>query len=324
MSNRIKNIFIFIIMVLLIAGVYLWFYPLNKGEIIITTGISDYIVLEKEEPIICPQDPCTISLNAGSYKLKIQKENYQSKTINIDIKRGKTDEIFVELRKIPNLIISQIIPQDPESKIPKELPEQLRELPLLSPTWDQTEKKLVFLDLKDNKLKIWEENRDLKTITTLKYIEEGFKLNWSPDQTYILGSLGDEIYFIDTKKASRKKHVLDFSLQNTLWSLRSDYLLANDEKNELYKINFAQETVKPLEMNLDLKNAIWSGDDLLIFFSYDAEEGKTMIESYNFSTQEKEEIITKFNFSINKISSDANNVIYFYNPDMESWYYLNY
>ena len=62
----------------------------------------------------------------------------------------------------------------------------------------------------------------------------------------------------------------------------------------------------------------------LVFFSYDKEENKTTIESYNPNTQEKMEILTKYNFPINKISSDANNVVYFYNSDQETWYHLDY
>lgn len=322
MSNRAKSILIFIVMVLLIGGVYFWFYPLNKGKMEIMTGHSDYSIDVRGESIECPQDPCIVTLETGDHILTIQKDTYYSETIIINIKRGETIKTSVELRKIPTLTVSQIIPKDSRKKSLKELPEELKNLSILAPTWDQTEKKLVFLNLNDNKLKIWEENKDLKVITTLKNIGEGFELYWSPNQIYLFGNIKEDIYFINTSKASRKKQVLDFTPQNIIWSLGSDYLLVNDEANNLYKIDFAQESLEPLPKILNLSNAVWESKDSLIFFSYNEDENKTTIENYNLLSQETEEIITKFNFPLSEIALDANNIIYFYNSDEKTWYYL--
>ncbi len=323
MNTRLKNILIFIITILLAAGVYIWFYPLNKGVLSVTTGLDNYSIANSEN-VQCSQNPCEITLSGGPHNIKIQKDQYLTKTVNVYIKRGETSKISVELQKRPTLNVSSIIPPDKKSKNLQKFPEELKNLSILAPTWNKTGNKLAFLDLSDNRLKIWEEDKDLKLVTTLKNMQDGFELFWSPDQTYLLGNIREDIYFIDTKNASRKKHILEFSPRNIVWSLESNYLLANDNQNNLYKINFSEGLIEPLKIMLNLGNAAWNNVDTLIYFSYNQKENKTVIVSHNIATQEKKEIIEKYNFPVEKIGSDEDNAVYFYNSDLENWYKLDY
>ena len=288
MSIRLKNIFIFLITILLAGGVYIWFYPMSKGKLSVTTGQNQYPLLIGGESILCDLDSCETVLKSGFHNITVQKSGYLPETINIQIKRGDIKNISIDLRKVPVL--------NPSSEIPEEK-QALKELP--------------FLDLEDNKLKIRGEVGELKTITTLKNIKEEFVLYWSPDKKYLLGHDGDEIYFINIEEASRKKQVSEFILKNITWSPGSEYLLANNIKNELYKIDFAAQLTEPMEITLDLNNAVWRDNNNLIYFDYDQEENKTIINHFNVLSAKKTEIMIKYDFPVEKIVADEDNIVYF-------------
>lgn len=321
MTTRIKNVLVFSLTILAATAVYIWFYPMDKGILSITADSANYLIISEENTIQCPQNPCITSLKTGFHGIKIQKDKFYPENINVEIKRGETKKISVKFKKIPTLSLSPTAPKDKTEL--KTLPEKLKNQSLLAPVWDESETMLAFIDQDDNRLKIWDKT-GTRAVTALRNIGNDFVLHWSPDQKYLFGTDRKDIYFIDIKKASRKKDILEFDPQNTIWSLKSDYLLVNDDKNILYKIDFSKMSTESLETTLDLGNAVWGKGESLIFFSYDKEENKTIIESYDLSAQKKQEILTKYNFPVGKISSDENKKVYLYNSNEKAWYGLDY
>jgi len=323
MNQRTKNKVIFVIMLLIAAGIYIWYYPLDRGELSVSAGHNDYRLVVGEQNFPCPQDPCVISLKTGGYQLKIEKGGYFTQTLNFYVKRGKGNEVAVELKKIPTLTVSPIVPRSKKDVEIKKPPKELQNVPMSAFTWDPSGSRFAFVDQDDSKLKIWSDGSS-KIITTLKNIGEGFDLYWSPNQKYLLGNEVAEIYFINIDDASRKKKIFNFNPQNITWSLGSNTILVNNENNQLHKITFSDESIEHLGITLNLKQAIWANEETLIFFTYNEEENKTIIESYNPVEQGKKEIMTKFNFPITNIGMDANKTIYFYNSADETWYKLDY
>lgn len=319
MANRIKSIFIFIITILLSAGVYIWFYPMNNGKLIVTTDQNQYSIIAGGKSIPCDSDPCEITLKSDIYNIKVQKNNYLPETIKVRIQRGRTSEISVKLKKNPTL---NPVSEAPEEKELRGLPEKLKGMSATTATWDLNEEKLIFLD--NNKLKIWEENGDLKTITTLRNIGDGLNLYWAPNENNVLGNIRDETYFINIDKASRTKQILKFIPKNITWSPGGKYLLANNTDNKLYKIDFSEKSVKPMETTLDLNNAVWNTDNSLIYFNYDQKENQTTISYFDVLSVKKTEILIKNDFLIEKIVADNNNIVYIYSPDLESWNQLDF
>lgn len=321
MVNRIKSIFIFIITILLATGVYIWFYPMNKGKIIITTGHDQYSIIAGNENTPCDLDPCKIVLKSDIYNITIQKNGYLPKAIKAQIQRGKTSEISVKLKKNPTL---NPVSEAPKEKELKKLPEKLKNMSIATATWNLNEEKLIFLDNNDNKLKIWKEGGDLKTITTLKNIGDGLNLYLAPSGNDILGNIGDEIYFININKASRNKQILKFIPKNITWSPDSEYLLVNNADNKLYKIDFLEKSVKPMETTLDLNNAAWTDGSNMIYFDHNKEERQTTISHFDVLSDKKTEILTKYDFLAEKIVADDNNIVYIYNSVSESWNQLDF
>ncbi len=301
MSTRLKNIFIFLITILLAGGVYIWFYPMNKGSLSVTANQSQYSLLIDGESILCDLDPCKTVLKSGFHNITAQKSGYLPETINIQIKRGDIKNVSIDFKKTPVLNPSSVIPEE-----------------------KQTLKELPFLDSKDDKLKIRKEGGELKIITTLKNIRGQLNLYLSSGGEYLLGNVGYEFYFIDIKKTSRKKQVSDFVPKNITWSPGSKYLLMNNLTNELYMVNFATQLIEPIEVALDLNNAVWSDENNLIYFDYDEEGNQTTINHFDVLSAKKTQILTKNDFPIEKIVADEDNIVYFYNPDLASWHQLDF
>ena len=324
MNRRSKNITVFIGMLVLASLIYAWSYPLNKGQLSVETGLDSYKITIDENSILCDQDPCITPLETGPYQVKIQKDGYSAQTLDIYIKRGKTNTISTELKKIPTLTISPIVPKSKGDVVVKKLPQELQNISIMTSAWDLSRNKFAFVDKEDSRLKIWSNNEGLKNITTLKNIGEGFSLHWSPNQSYLFGNEKAEIYFINIESASRKKKVIDFTLHNITWFLDGNNILINDKNNKLYKIVFSEEVVESLETTLDLENAEWINEEEFIFFTSNEKENISIILSYNIAKQETEEIVKKFNFPINNIGIDANKTVYFHNSKDETWYKLDY
>ncbi|MBU1018139.1 PEGA domain-containing protein [Patescibacteria group bacterium] len=283
--------------------------------------MNSYFVIEEDLQTFCEFDPCETVLKSGSHYLRIQKDGYITEGVNISVKRGRTQELAVTLKKIPTLEPSITVPQEKDEN--RELPEILQKKSLIAPTWDLPGKQLIFWDAEGEKLRLWDES-GIKTVTALKNMEEGLKWYWSYDSSQLVGTLKTEIYFIDIKKASRKKIITSFLPLNMTWSPTGSYLLTNDIKGGLYKIDVADKTVEAIDQILDLKQAVWDDDDTLIYFTYDEEKGEFLIQSLTLSTLETKSIMRKTNFKIEKVLADQDGIVYVYNPAEERWYQLTY
>lgn len=322
MTIRTKKIIGFIITILLATGVYVWSYPLNKGSLSITADNTGYSVTSGKITTQCAQNTCTIKLKAGINNITITKNKYFTETINVFIRRGKTSSVTVKLKKIPSLTISQSAPKN-ETKTQK-LPSELDQSQISASTFDESGALLAYLDKKDNKLKIWDNKNASQIITILNNVGVNFTLYWSPDQKYLFGSDDKDIYFIDIKKASRKKEILSFTPSNITWSLNSDYLVLNDDKYNLYKIDFAAKKTDQLKTVVNLKNSVWNKDGELVYFTYDTTSKTSKIESFDPVNLKSRLILTEYSFQISEAVLDDKKELNFYNPDKKAWYKLDY
>jgi WD40 repeat protein len=269
------------------------------------------------------KNPCEISLKTGFYNIQIKKDKYLTEDASVNILRGRTTDIQIDLKKNPTLAISPTIPPD-ENNAQKSIPDAVKTLSPASVFWNTAGDTLAFIDKSDDKLKVWDVNGGIKIITSLKNTDDKFKLYWSPDNQYLFGTAESDIYFIDIQKTTRKKMSLGFTPVNIKWSPKSEYLLVNDDENSLYKIDFIKKNVEPIVVTLPLVNAVWEKEGRLIFFVYDAEQKKTTIQSFDVDSNQANDIMVKYDFPVEKISSDKDSNIYFYNSDDKTWYTLNY
>ncbi len=321
MSTKIKNTLVFSLSILLATGVYIWFYPMNKGTLNITTNVSEYIITTREKTIQCQKNPCLIPLKSGIHKLTLNKDDYFEQAQSTIIRRGKQEKLIITLKKIPSLKISTETPPN-INKISQKLPNKLNNKQIQSPTWDQDEKQIAYIDRNDDKLKIWKNNNS-KIIASLKNISKNFKLYWSPNQMYLFGVDNNAIYFIDILKATRKKSILNLSPQNSKWSLDNNYLLLNNKNNKLYKINISGNEILSLEVEINLENSKWKEYNNLVYYANNIETNSSTIALFNTITQTNEMIMSKTEFSIDKISTN-NDIIYFHNPSLSTWYKLDF
>lgn len=298
MKTRSKNIFIFVLIITLSGAVYAWFYPLNKGKISITLGMTDYLAYVGDQVNSCPSDPCLLSLKTGSYFIKVQKDRFFPETKSVVVTRFQTSLLAFNLKKIPSLIPSPVVPSYKETVGPK------------SAYWDSV----------DQRVKV-KEGEITKVITLITDASDSINFVWAPNQSLLLGIDGKNLYFIDTAKASRKKVILGFAPTSPLWSNTSDFVLVNDAKSNLIKITPDQK-ITPLNIQLNLGNALISQDGKIIYYTVDSQQNKTAIKSFNPDDATDTEIVTKYNFPISKITQDINRTIYFYNPTEENWYQL--
>lgn len=322
-KTRFKNILVFCAMLFLAAAVYVWFYPLNKGALIISSEAVPYSVIGGDISYKCAENPCTISLKPGFYNLEIEKDKYLTVAVQVNIARGKTAEISADMRKNPTLSPGAAMPTE-ENNEQKNPPAAVRALPYANASWSADGNMLAFIDKTDDKLKIFDENGNIKTVTPLKGMGPDFKLYWSSDNKYLFGAERNDIYFIDIQNAARKKMYIGFSPMNIKCFPANPYLLANDDENGLYKINIAGKTIEPIAATLLLANSAWEKDGRLIFFTYDSPAQKTSIKSFDINTGQEYEILAQNNFSASKIASDKDGNIYFYNSIDKTWYNLDY
>jgi len=322
-NSRPKNLLILCFTFLLAAGIYIWFYPLNKGVLEVSANVTPYLITADNISASCALNPCIIKLKTGLHYVKIEKDGYFSDSFSIDIARGKTKNYSSELKKIPSLNVSTAIPSF-ETSPKKNLPHALENLAISAPTWDQNETNLAFIDKSEEKLKIWGQDENFEVVASLKNVSNDFNLYWSPDNKFLFGVENNNIFLIDVTKAARKKIILGFNPKNVTWLPNSKSLLINDDENSIYKIDPLNAKVTPLAVTFNLGNAVWDINNLLISYAYDSKDNKTTIESFDPETGDKKIIVTKYNFALNKILTDKNKKIYLYNPETESWYELDY
>lgn len=323
MTIQQKNKLIFILMLFLAFLVYLWFYPLNQGYIRVITGQNNYQITIENQIIECKNDPCSLKFQSGFYAIQIEKKEYKPVTQNIAIKRGKVNNIQIKLAKIMTLKVSDISPTLPSSQSNRPLPSSVNVDHIIAPTWNIDEKKLVYLDQNNKRLKVWSDDK-IKIITSLKNIKPPLSFYWSPNEQFILGNNNQDIYFIEINKGSRKKNVLSFNPIAMHWSPDSRYILINNEQNQLFKIELKNpHTTTPLKITLNLAQSVWINEHTILFYAIDQKRKTTIIRTYDFLTQKISTLLTKYNFPINQINYNKDdNLIFLYNAQEKIWYKL--
>jgi hypothetical protein len=323
MKKRTKSILVFIITLVLAGAIYAWYYPLDKGGLSVSVGLTDYWVLASDLSVQCPLDPCLISLKTGTRTLEIRKDGYFPVKAESEVKRFRTETIVVQLKKIPTLKETAVIPAEPISVDNKPLPTDMASADILGAAWDAQGEKLAYVDLGDNTVKVWSGGA-AKTITPLENLGKGFQFLWAPNDSELVATDDQDLYLIDTQLASRKKFQLGFVSQNPKWSPKSDFLVLNDPQNKIYKMGVGGEPPSPMEFQVDLGRSVWDSDGRLIYYSEDDQNNQTKVLAYNLSTGESTEIVTKYDFPLSKIAQDKNGAIYFFNPRLASWSVLDY
>jgi len=323
MENRTKSILIFVLTLVLAGLVYVWYYPLDRGEVSISAGLPDYWVMASDLSVQCAADPCLITLKTGSRTITVRKDGYFPVTAESVVRRLKTESITVQLKKIPTLKESAVIPSEPISLENKPLPAELAKGSVLAPAWDAKGEKLAYVDLADDKVKIWMDGA-ARTVTPLANLGEGFEFLWAPDGAMLAGMAEGDLYLIDTQRASRKKIQLGFMSKNEKWTPGGDFLMLDDGQGEIYKMGTDGEPPSPISLKMDLAESVWDQDGRLIYYTVDEKANQAKIMAYNLTVGESTEILTKFDFPISKIARDANGALYFYNPKLENWSVLDY
>ncbi len=302
---------------------YAWYYPLNKGTLNIIANLDAYSISVNNKEVKCPKKTCSIKLKSSYYNVSISRKGYYKEELGAVIKRGKTNQKTIKFKKISSLIVSETGP-DIAAKKPKTLPIVLANTELLASTWSAAGDKFVYLDKGDDRLKIWDAINGPQIITTLKGITGNLNMYWSPDNKYLIGINNKDIYYIDVKNASRHKDILNFKPLNITWSLKSDYLVLNDEKNNLYKTDFSSKKIEQLSSVINLQNSIWTKGGELVFFTYDSKTTVATINSFDPIAKKSRVIITEYGFPIAQIILDNKKEIYLYNSDKKGWYRLDY
>jgi hypothetical protein len=320
MTNKTQNILIFAVMAILITLVVVWFYLLNEGKLIVTTGVNDYVIYANNLQTICPKDPCEIKLKIGRYDVRFEKDGFNTASSQITITRGEITAVKFEAKKKMEIEKSSGLPSDvkPAPSIPKELNEK----DIIASKWNAENSRFLFLDKNDGRLKIMEPGGEIKLITTLKNIPPPINFYWSPGEKYILAGKESGLYFIDVNTGSRKKQVLDFIPEEIIWSKTDDFLLANGESNSLYKIYWANpENTEKLDIALSLGKSVWINDTTLMTYDTDVKNNQTEIWTYDLANMTRESLAAKFDFPINKIIyNPEQNTAYFYNERESGWY----
>jgi WD40 repeat protein len=323
MRDRTKNTILFLFTLALAGGIYLWYYPLDRGSVSITVDQSDYWIMSSGKSAQCPSNPCVITLKTGGQTLTIQKDGFFPVKTESQVKRFKTDSITIQLKKIPTLKESLVVPAEPVEIGNKPLPAGISKASLLAPTWDSKGEKLAYVDRADDKLKIWSDGTT-RTVTPLANLAEGFRFQWAPDNATLAGTVDEDLYLIDTQKASRKKTPLGFVSKNTKWSPKNDFLLLNDAKGRVYKMEMGGGPSTPETLEVDLSQTTWDQEGRLVYYAVDGKENQTKVLAYDMAMDESTEIVTKYDFPISRIAKDANGNIYFFNPKLKSWFILDY
>jgi len=320
MDYKKKNYLVLFTILVLSAIIYVWYYPLNKGTINISVNQPNYTISVGNKNTNCQQKECVIKLKSGARRIAINKEGYYSAGQNIYIKRFESKDVQISIKKIPKLEISKNIPDNTELNSPDELKEEQFD----ASAWSNNKQMFVFLDKKDFKLKIWNEGSAIKPITVLKEVNGSLELLISSDNKYILATSGKDIYFIDIEKGGRQKRSYEVDLNNIVWLPKDNILLANGVENNLYKIDFNNKSISPLNTKINLEQTLLDRENKVIYLMYENKDKTTHIKSFDINTNETETLYSESNFQINKTGTDKDKNLYFQQKNTETWYILDY
>lgn len=322
MTNKTQSILIFLLMIISIGLIVVWFYVLNYGKAIITTGLENYIIYTGNESIECLNDPCEIKLDVGNYQIQFEKEGYNKAFTSTTISRNKISNIVFSPKKIMKIEPVSIVPKTDKPMPP--IPAELNMDDIIFYAWDQDGNKLLFLDKSDDRLKIFTSDKKTNPVTTLKNILSPVNIHWSPNEKYIIINKGKDIYFIETEMGARKKQVLDFQPTQILWSPESNFFLMNDSSDSLYKIEWQNfENINKINIILSLNKSVWMDENTLITYEIDTKQNLTKIWTYDPLASIQESITQKFDFPLDQINYDPiQDAVYFHHSREGGWYIM--
>lgn len=315
MKKNKANKLVFLFSLLLAAGIYGWFYPLNKGTLELKTGLQELKVLIDGVESPCPADPCTTRLKSGLHELLIQKDDYTTLSQRFFIKRGKVTTIQADLERVFTLEPSVIVPKIQETPA-RPLPKRLR---AISYTWNKNLTRLAFLDSEDERLKIQEPDNASRPVALLKNLDSSPLLHWSPDEETLVVQENQNLYWIKIKEGSRRKKELSFLPTALSFSPQSSLLLLNDGSKNLYQLS-ESERVETLGLAADLAQSAWINETTLLFFITDVEARRTDIKTLDPFLGQAVTLTVKFDFIGRRLSWDPENQMVYIQKDSGDWY----
>jgi len=322
MIQKEENIIILFIIMFLGVFIYVWFFPLNKGDVVFYSGTDNYEIHTENNVIKCPSDPCKISFSSDYYSLVFKKKDYHSFEFNVNVRRWKEEEVRFIARKMISIEAIEGIPPNYKKSPTLPPPSHLKPENFVTYTLNNTGNKYLYLDKTDSKLKIYNDKK-VKTLTTLSNIENDLSLTWSPNEENIVAQHNSDIYFIDAVNKSRKKHRLLFAPFNITWIKSENSFLFNDRYNKLFLIKWNNPTnVEDLGKTLDLSKIMWTQDNTFIYY----EQSETETDFYLFNTEDKisEHLIKRYLFPISQMFYTSNNSTAYYKSSRDNkWYKLS-
>ncbi|MFH1012860.1 MAG: WD40 repeat domain-containing protein [Candidatus Peregrinibacteria bacterium] len=319
MAQKTKNSIVFLISILLAIGVYVWFFPLNKGTLELKTGIENYRAFIEGQELPCHFDPCTTKLQSGLHRLLIQKAKYATMTQDIVIKRGEVNTIEVDLRRVYTLEPTDTVPhtkEKPKRAIPITPINQV-----LASTWNADESRLIYLDSADERVKIWSPT-GTQLVTALTNIKPPLNFLWSTDQTTLVAHQGHNLYFINVAQGARKKQELNFIPRTIQLSPNGQWLVMSDENGSLYQIHTQDQKLTSTQISADLAYGAWIDEGTLLYFTANPETNRTDILTYTPENGRQVTLTVKFDFLATRMAYDAENKTAYLQKNDEKWYEL--
>jgi len=321
MSDKKQKIIAIAAIIALIGLVLIWFYPLNKGTVVVAAGVTDYqIRFDGKEWIPCPADPCSAKIGTGAHNVDFQKEKYTSPVAQITVKRGKLSALTLKPKKIMEIRPANIVPQLPKDEEMPPLPPGLSADNILASVWNATKDKFLYLDKADNRLKIMDATGKTSPVTVLAGIAPPLGLIWSPDEKKVIGGNGRDLYFINIEEGARKKEALEFEPLNLMWSPGNGYLVLNGGKDGLYRLDWDARQTTALEKEIPLAQSTWLDADTLLYFTM-GEGSRASIQTYDIANNAQESLIDKYDFPLDAVTYDKEaKKAYFHNTQHGGWF----
>ncbi|MBN1258654.1 hypothetical protein JXA05_02765 [Candidatus Peregrinibacteria bacterium] len=322
MDSKKQKIITAIGMAALIALVLIWFYPLNKGTVMITTGITAYEVrVDEEKWVPCSADPCSLKMASGPHNVEFQKEKYSPVTAQVVVKRGKLSVLALKPKKIMEILPSNRVPpyKNGETLPP---PAGIAAESVQASAWNAEGDKFLYLDKEKGRLNMTDGEKT-SPVTVLAGLTPPISLFWSPDGNKAIIKNGQNLYFIGLAEGSRKKETLLFDPSNISWAPGSGYLVFNDSENNVFKSDWQTRAVMPLDKKIPLAQSVWISENTLIYFEM-GDGSRASIYSYDINSGATDSLIQKYDFPLDAvIFGKEENKAFFHNPQNGGWYEMD-
>jgi WD40 repeat protein len=324
MTQTTKIRLTFLVTLLLAGLVYVWFYPLNKGQVSVNTGLTGYTVEVAElagQKTLCPADPCLIPLHSDTYTMTISKDGYQKAETRVVVVRGNITRVDITLQKIFGITLAVIIPKY-TGDVDRPLPEGSMPENLLGHKWSPDGSKLIYLDKNDGRVKLWTPAESRK-VTSLQGINEDIRFIWSAGRQKVVAQSGTDLYWLDIESGSRKKQVLDFTPDYMTLSPNGATLLLSGPDGTLYTISAEIMQAAPFESKIDPKKTVWI-DDATLIYAVTPEGGSTEIGRACLDGRPQESLLSLSNFPIDLLYHGQDSLVYLHNSATNTWYQLEF